>query len=365
MDTQFGLKFEGWDQNATTKEEMAGILAQYAAMRLEPKGWVLLCVDWRNTAPMVEALQEAYYTDIQPIFWYKDNQNEAGDPGRFTHAVEVFIIGFKYDGAKSSVYRNLDKNPLKRHNLMIVPTLHKYFKDEEGNKINMHQKPAGCLQWFLDRFAQPNSTIVIVGSGSGSEAIGACQWGCNVVAVESDARQADWFSRHLTTTSYEHEDAKVEEEPPKSTEELVAKVANTIETRDVCSFCGFMKDGDLVTCFHCRRLRCQDHALVLVIRDWMSKPVEGEHACFECHEECPTLAQRKLDRAAERKEEEQKEAILALTKSVGAFFFFFFLQEGHLLNNIGTRSSPRNRDIKIDPLHTHTHNPGTRTHHSA
>jgi hypothetical protein len=83
----------------------------------------------------------------------------------------------------------LDRNPTKRHNIIIGPQQRAFHKDQLNNLINPYQKPAYLAYNMCKAFCNPFDEVYILGSGAGGDIEGCVAAGMNVVALETDARQ--------------------------------------------------------------------------------------------------------------------------------------------------------------------------------
>ena len=128
------------------------------------------------------------FQQMQPIFWYKTPEHKgSGAVSSYTSSIECGTIGFKPHAAKCGFHMSTD--PRKRHNFFNFKSVTSYFKDQDGNIANPTEKPPELLQWLCNNHLAPSSNVLIIGSGSGADIIGAVRACCNVVAVENNARQ--------------------------------------------------------------------------------------------------------------------------------------------------------------------------------
>jgi hypothetical protein len=249
-DLNFGIEGgEEWDEHHTSGDELTIVLKQFKAINHKVGHVVVLCCSWRHTDEITEALEEANYRDIQPVFWHKPDQNQTGDPLRFTQAVEVFIVANNYaDGSKKNVQKTMDDNPMARHNIFEAKNTRIFRKYPDGQVVNHHQKPEHVIQFFLQRFAKPQDSVIVVGAGAGGDVLGANAAGFHVVALEREPKQFSYLRGFLTTYT-RTEQKKGDPEVPTNTPE------------PACPFCAKMganREHPLVACQVCDQVVCKD-----------------------------------------------------------------------------------------------------------
>ncbi len=150
--------------------------------------WVYVCYCPLEHYPIVKAaLVEQNYNNIQPLIWYKENQNTIpGGTELFTWAFEVMVVAFM--GPQRTSARNLPKSPLERHNVIVGPQITDKYK-ADGQPLNNHEKPAWISRLLCTLVVPPGGNVIVLGAGAGGDVIGALAYGASVVACEVDQRQ--------------------------------------------------------------------------------------------------------------------------------------------------------------------------------
>ena len=274
FDLPYGITGESWD-NLIPEAELVNILTQLEAVQAA-KSWVVaFMADWRQLHLVSNALSAKNYTSIDPIVWYKENQNVAGPAENLTFACE-FIVMARHGGGAASKFQ-LPKDPLHRHNIIKGPTNRKYLLGPDGQKVNSTEKPPYVSRWFYDRFVKPGGTVLICGTGAGGEVRSAIQAGLTVFGVDADITQTEQL--YINMQTYEEvlrieSDKKAKEDAKKEGESGDgAAAAEELET-GICVQCGVsMKDDD--SCVGCDVCMCPIH-------EACSKASEKSSSKFMC-----------------------------------------------------------------------------------
>ena len=83
----------------------------------------------------------AAYGHIQPIYWYKCEQNQQLAAHLRVPAVEVGLIAFHGAVTSFTPYINLPMDLYERHNIVIGPGQRTYIRNGEGVVVNPCQLP--------------------------------------------------------------------------------------------------------------------------------------------------------------------------------------------------------------------------------
>ena len=218
FDQPYGIARADWDEKAMDNATISLMLKQFDAVNSLDSFIVVFWVSTRDLGRVMTVMEEHGLSNVQSVFWYKEDQNMTGDPRRFISSVEVMAIGFRTSGDASNNINNLSKNPLERHNIVVGPGLHTYSKHSDGTRVNIHQKPTYLAKWIVDNFARTDDTILICGHGAGGEVYGCVEGHCNVVCMDSDEKQVAFLRSDLQTADARIE-AKVQADAAKVSRE--------------------------------------------------------------------------------------------------------------------------------------------------
>ena len=209
FDEPFGLGKAPWDKAAVTKEQRKQLLSMFGAVDRSDDSVVVFCCKVELVGEVVECLKDSSWSkSVGPVYWYKRGFNKMATNNQLLNAVECFVVGRKSDRGMRSKVAGMPTDPLHRHNFLECPQLRKYFKCENGDPVNIYEKPGAVIQWFLERFTTPSATIVIVGAGAGGDVMGAIEKGWNVNCVESDEAQVKALSARLRAYQDAHQVAE-------------------------------------------------------------------------------------------------------------------------------------------------------------
>ena len=104
-------------------------------------------------------------------------------------AFEWIVIAWR--SGFSGMPFQMEANPMRRHNIIIGPTLRVHHKNRNNEVINPYQKPPYLAFNLCKTFAAPLDTILVIGFGAGGDIEGASCAGMNVVGIERDKKQYD------------------------------------------------------------------------------------------------------------------------------------------------------------------------------
>lgn len=202
-DLPYGIGAESYDQTGPpTLKQVSDILAEFNYINTGDFCVALFFVGESEIGIVKEALVSKGFTP-QPLYWYKYDLNTAGDPGRWTQAVENAVIGVIGSNESRSSQMSHNRDPTYRHNIVVGPALHtlsKHYGREGVSVINMHEKPEYVVQSMLGPYLKPGDSVIVAGSGAGGEVRGLLSLGVHVVGFENDQRQ--WMAVNALMTSW-------------------------------------------------------------------------------------------------------------------------------------------------------------------
>jgi hypothetical protein len=171
-----------------------------------------------------------------------------------------------YRGVRGKAFK-LPQYPQDRHNGLDFNAVTTFFK-YEGRVLNPCQKPIDLMQFLISRHLAPGSTVLSLGSGSGTDAIAALASGMNVIAVEGDEKQflggryriRAWVAQQLEPkpvgkgkkSTFAADDAEPSPELSKEGKEEKKEDAEEGPSQ-MCAVCGGRnsKDDPITSCVEC------------------------------------------------------------------------------------------------------------------
>ena len=188
---KFGRNYAEWDAEAHTEGELDHVLKSFCLVNKHTAfHTAVIWCDYRQLAMVEKALEGAAYNHIQPIFWYKHEQNQQLAAHLRVPAVETGLIAFHGTVTNFTPYINVPMDLYDRHNIVIGPGQRTYLRSAEGVPINTCQKPPYLAEYFGQLYCQPHSNVVVLGSGAGGDVQGLMNAGLKVHAIEQDPKQA-------------------------------------------------------------------------------------------------------------------------------------------------------------------------------
>jgi hypothetical protein len=202
-DMNYGVGRHPWDisPNAKDCEEF------FKGLHACTSGTSMLAIIWHapEQHDMVKkALVEADFLDPHTFYWYKHNQNVEGHH-QYTYAVEQCMLAYK--GGRTKMEWLTDKNPLRRHNMIVGPSLSSYALGTDSKALNLYQKPGYLSRILLANHLTPGMQVLVVGFGSGGDILGAVANSCNVKAVELNPTQFNGGVARLSALAGLHDEA--------------------------------------------------------------------------------------------------------------------------------------------------------------
>ena len=188
-----------WDRDPPSEQSLTRLLR--GMLFLQGTRSLITVVLWCNPFELglvKKVMTEMDFKHYQVLTWYKSGFNQVSGPAcTFLPATELAIIAFHGNVSSASQYLTMPNDPLQRHNIIIGPRMGKRALDLLGSEINPCEKPAYLAEWILRKITKPGDTVVVAGFGAGGDLRGALNAGCNVFAIEQDARQFDEVKRML------------------------------------------------------------------------------------------------------------------------------------------------------------------------
>jgi hypothetical protein len=206
----FGLGREDWDQKATSRDQMVNFIRQVTAMAAIPEFYFTFIFNVFKAEEYRLACEQARMSPMQIMFWQKPGFNQANVS--MLNTVETIGIT-KFHG--SGKYKHCIpwptteryfKNPLNRSNFLSIKAPTKRLKDKEKKIVNQHEKPPELFFQIHRRLGERNSTVVIIGAGSGGDVIGAIP--CKqtiIIALEPDRNQFPELVRRISNLYTPHD----------------------------------------------------------------------------------------------------------------------------------------------------------------
>ena len=94
-DMKFGKSYADWDAEPHSEGELEHVLKTFCLVNKHTYFHVaVIWCDYRQVAMVEKALESASYNHIQPIYWYKVEQNQQLAAHLRVPAVEVGLIAF-------------------------------------------------------------------------------------------------------------------------------------------------------------------------------------------------------------------------------------------------------------------------------
>ena len=262
---------------------------QLAAINKAPESVICLMHHPKDTHIVLESITSAGYKQASHIYWVKTNHTNAGPTGALTQIVEMGTMA--YSPHRGKVHWADNKNPSDRYNTFYSDTVTSLLKDAHGEKVNVTQKPPDVAQQLMALHCVPGDDVLVLGSGTGSDVIGAINNGCNVYGVERDRKQYDASVTRIIKLVNEKgisiiEEKKVAEAVSSNKRQKVDHKAATTEEEFVPAT---QQDGDSLV-----NLQCPACNLNFVAGD--STDVCCEDGCedFKLHTACLMRTNEKL-----------------------------------------------------------------------
>src|SRR4051812_23850044 len=197
-DQPYGLHLGLWDSKRISKDDIRTTLKMVLAVNTFENS---VCIVWhhvRGSDDVATELEHAGFKDVHPIFWYKSNQMAVTHTSKdYIYAVESGTIGY-LSGRSKAKWRSQARNPRERHNMISLPT-QRATTEWRGAPLNQAEKPVALADHFICLHTDPGDTVLILGTGTGSEVIACLEAGRNCVAIELDPDQRQGAVARLRT----------------------------------------------------------------------------------------------------------------------------------------------------------------------
>lgn len=191
-DTNYGMRRASWDQEAMTEEGLNKLLQGFKTVTTATFHTVVLYVSLPMVGMAEKALLANNYVHVQFLPWFKVGQNLTGPSFVLIPSVgEVLVIAMS--GASQAElckkYFDWAKDPLRRPNLLVAPTVAKRKVDGLGTIINQHEKPSSLMSYLGPKVCVEGTTALVAGSGAFGDVMGLMAAGISCYAVENDPAQ--------------------------------------------------------------------------------------------------------------------------------------------------------------------------------
>ena len=204
FDLPYGVTNESWD-TVLSDVKLDRIFKQFIAQNSSTTSFFFAWHTPTMSQQVAAIMGQNGFQESQNLFWHKSGHYTQSPATSYTSSVEMGTLGFKPHRTK--VPFNMPTEPRQRHNFIEWPAVTTYEKDEDGNRVNPCQKPAGLSKWIVGNHCPPGSTVLIIGAGAGGDIKGALEADVNVVAVESDPRQFQLLHKIAQEWNYAEETA--------------------------------------------------------------------------------------------------------------------------------------------------------------
>lgn len=183
---------------------MLNFLRQITAMATIPEFYFAFVFYIFKAEQYRVALEKARMSPMQIMFWHKPGLNQANVS--MLNTVETIGISKFVDTGKYPSYIPWPttepefKNPMARANFLSIKAPTKRLKTQDKKVVNQHEKPPELFYQINRRIGQRNSTVVLIGVGSGGDLIGAIP--ClqsTIIALEPDKAQFPELVRRINT----------------------------------------------------------------------------------------------------------------------------------------------------------------------
>jgi hypothetical protein len=179
--------------------------------------FVLFKVSIKDVNMVTEVLQLHGFT-VVPWFWYKMDQNMVGT-FKPVPAVEHLVYGYNVK-RRETLFAGAEKNPERRHNMIMGNVLRSRLKNEKGEEYNIAQSPVYLWYNLLHDLGGGVDVIIDVCAGTGSASVAALELGYNVISVEKNETQFEGLTRRMDQL---HKDLHDEERLVEGWKEILKK----------------------------------------------------------------------------------------------------------------------------------------------
>ena len=188
-DLKYGLGKEAWDKAPHTAEELDRMLRSFNMQNTADFYTVVLWMSIRQIGMATAALLANGFSNLQDLFWYKVDHNQAMPQHLMLPAVECGIVAYHTNVNTFGNYLDMPRNLHARHNAIIGPGQRIYDHDANRKPVNRCQKPDYLSEFLGSRYMPHGGTVVVCGSGAGGDVRGFMNRGLNIVAIEQEEKQ--------------------------------------------------------------------------------------------------------------------------------------------------------------------------------
>ena len=207
-DMPFGLGLteddtsDDWDRSLTD-QELAHFFT-FLGLSNSCKNFTLaLMIPPTETERMSQAMNDNGFNNIHSIYVRKPQVNGIGT-NKWIPSMEQILVGYKPNLKATQTRFPEDRNsPLDRHNVIYSPNTGKKILRQDGKMVNVCQKHPFIAYSLGKIHCRPNSRVLVIGAGSGSDVIGFSRAGLSVTCVEKSAVQFPYLSTRINNEMVE------------------------------------------------------------------------------------------------------------------------------------------------------------------
>ena len=191
-DLNYGLGKAKWDSVPESPEGLHQLLSGFRLITTANFHTCVLYVSLAMVGMAEKVMAANGYVHIQQLPWFKPGHNLTGSAYVLIPSIgEVLLIGLSGASANelNKKYINWDKNPLKRPNLLVCPTVDHRKVDARGAIINPHEKPSAIMSYLAPKLSLQGGIALVAGSGAFGDIMGLNAIGCFVYGIENDPEQ--------------------------------------------------------------------------------------------------------------------------------------------------------------------------------
>ena len=189
-DWPYGFDSASWDAEFPSSNSLATFFNGVTAMNTATEVFAFCWVPSSQAGEMRKVLTKAGFTNLQDLFWWKQDLTRVGPMHMMVEAVEMCVVGMKDYAPKGVAKLSMPTDPRLRHNIVIGPALTSYaMHPTDKTPINVREKPEYLAHKIVDPYLQPLDWVMVPCAGACGDVRGLLNRGLNVVAIEKDPRQ--------------------------------------------------------------------------------------------------------------------------------------------------------------------------------
>jgi hypothetical protein len=187
---------DDWDKELTDQE--LGHFFTFLGLANQCKNFTLaLMIRPSDTDRIANAMNENGFTNIHALYVAKPQVNGIGT-NKWIPSVELILMGYKPTIKATGTAFPKDRNsPLDRHNLIYSPNTGKKILRDDGKMVNVTQKHPFIAYSLGKIHCPPNTRVLVIGAGSGSDVIGFSRAGLSVTCVEKSVAQFPYLKTRI------------------------------------------------------------------------------------------------------------------------------------------------------------------------